>query len=88
MADPQFPEHHDRAVQALINDGWLGEWDTPIEPTDLANGVALVLRIVRDDIVMAWQEGRIEQLLDVEALLNARIATLTMRPTTTGDTTT
>lgn len=77
----------DRAVQALINDGWLGEWDAPIEEWNLRGGAALVMRVMRDDLVMAWQAGEISDLLGAERFLNERIAALTGRPTTTGDTT-
>lgn len=36
------PKHEDPAVQALIDDGWLGEWDYPITVDDLVNAVRLV----------------------------------------------
>lgn len=79
--------HPDRAVRALIDDGWTGEWDWPIGPADLANGAALVIRVIRDDLVMAWQDGRVTTLLDAEKFLNDRITVLSGRPTTSGDTT-
>lgn len=75
---------NDRAVQALIADAWLGEW---VDGHDLSSAVATVLRVVRDDIVMAWQAGEISDLLGAERLLNERIEALTGKPTMTGDTT-
>lgn len=77
----------DRAVQALINDAWEGEWERPVEVDDLTNAVAIVTRHVRDDIVMAWQAGDIRRLADVEEFLNEGIFGLTGRPSVTGDTT-
>lgn len=40
--DEQFPTHEDPAVQKLIDEGWLGEWDQPINVQDLVNAVRLV----------------------------------------------
>lgn len=78
---------NDRAVQALINECWLGEWERPVDGHDLAEAAALVIRVARDDLVMAWQDGQISDLLGAERLLNERIVALTGRPTITGDTT-
>jgi hypothetical protein len=36
------PKHEDPAVQALIDNGWLGTWDWPIEVGDLVEAVRLV----------------------------------------------
>jgi hypothetical protein len=77
----------DRAVRALIADAWLGEWERPVDGHDLSNAVALVLRTIRDDLVMAEQRGEIRRLSDVEEALNERIFNLTGRQTVTGDTT-
>lgn len=77
----------DRAVRALIDAAWLGEWDRPIDGHDLTSCVATVLRVVRDDLVMAWQNGELWDLLGAERFLNERITALTGKPTTTGDTT-
>ncbi len=85
--DEQFPTHPDRAVQALINDGWTGDWGETLKVSDLTGGVALVLRVFRDDLVMAWQNGDVADLLGAEEWMNARIRELTDRPTITGDTT-
>lgn len=73
----------DRAVQALNEMTWAvvpGECDLPA-------AAARVIRVVRDDLIMAWDAGQIRDLLDAERLLNERIVALTGRPTTTGDTT-
>lgn len=40
--DEQFPKHDDPAVQALINDGWLGGWEEPISLWHLEQAVRLV----------------------------------------------
>jgi hypothetical protein len=75
----------DRAVVALR--------ESLYDPIDWRNGVgqektvALILRVVRDDIVLAYQMGRIRSVEDVERALNARITALTGEATTTGDTT-
>jgi hypothetical protein len=69
-----------RAMQALIYDGW------PVTD-ELRDAVALVTRVVRDDLYMAWQAGEIRDLLDVEGFLNSAVAELTGRPAVTGDTT-
>lgn len=55
--DPQFPKHDDPAVNALIQDGWLGHWDSPITVGDLENAVALVRR---SDLHHAGTPARIE----------------------------
>jgi hypothetical protein len=81
------PTHDDRAVQALIDHGWTGEWDWTIGPDDLANGVALVLRTVRDDLILEHLNGRIQTLIQVEDFINARVEKLTGQRTITGDTT-
>ncbi|WBB94145.1 hypothetical protein [Verrucosispora sp. WMMC514] len=51
------PTHPDPAVQALIDNGWLGEWDWPIQVHDLANAVRLVRqadhRAARTDVPAA-----------------------------------
>lgn len=44
MSEDDDPKHDDPAVQALIDDGWLGEWDYPITVQDLVN----VVRMVRE----------------------------------------
>lgn len=73
----------ERAAAELRSTGRYGS-----EAVETATDAAPVIaRIIRDDIVMAWQEGRIADLLDVERMLNERIAALSGRPTTTGDTT-
>ena len=76
-----------RAVQALINDGWTGEWDWAIGPDDIKNGVALVTRVIRDDLYMAWQANEINDLAGAEWLLNQQIEALTGSRSLTGDTT-
>lgn len=76
----------DRAVQALIADGWVGEWDTPITATGIANGVALVLRVVRDDMLAARRAGDLDDITDVSHWLDSRVLALTGRATSTGDT--
>lgn len=80
-------EHNDSAVQALIDDCWEGVWDSPITAHDLANGVALVLRIVRDDIVAARMSGDITDVTDVAHYLDSRVMALTGQQTSPGDTT-
>lgn len=40
--DDESPKHEDPAVQALIDDGWVGEWGYPISVQDLVNAVRLV----------------------------------------------
>lgn len=79
-----MPTHDDRAVQALMDDGWGGNWT--IGPDDLINGVALVLRTVRDDLLLLYVKGQIRTLDEVENYLNARVTALTGRSTVTGDT--
>jgi hypothetical protein len=69
-----------RAMQALIYDGW------PVTD-ELRDAVALVTRVVRDDLYMAWQAGQIRDLNGAEALLNAQIEALTGQRSLTGDTT-
>ena len=53
----------------------------------IADVAPILLRVVRDDLVMAWQAGTISDLLDAEYWLNNRIRALTEQNTTTGDTT-
>lgn len=40
--DDDRPTHIDPAVQALINDSWIGEWERPVTAKDLKNAVRLV----------------------------------------------
>lgn len=56
--DPYDPNqtHDDPAVQVLIHDGWLGEWDAPISVADLENAAKSVRTA---DIV----NGRTESLV-------------------------
>lgn len=77
----------DRIIRELINAGYSGEWDRPVDGWDLGAIAALVLRIARDDFVMAWQDGRVRHVADAERWLNDRIRSLGVGPTTTGDTT-
>lgn len=76
-----------RAVQALIDECWLGEWERPIDGHDLKNAVATVARVLRDDLYMAWQSGQIRDLSGAEEFLNAQIEALIGRRSLTGDTT-
>lgn len=76
----------DRAVQALIANGWAGEWDTSITAADLANGAALVLRYVRDDMLAARRAGDLDDITDVAHWLDSRVMALTGNSTSTGDT--
>jgi hypothetical protein len=78
---------NDRAVQALIDDGWAGEGDTLITDYGLANGVALVLRVVRDDMLAARNAGNLDDITDVAHWLGSRVMELTGQPTSPGDTT-
>jgi hypothetical protein len=62
--------HEDPAVQALINDGWLGEWDYPIEVGDLVNAVAVVRaadgagKVAEDATVAKVRAAILEHSLD------------------------
>jgi hypothetical protein len=77
-----------RAVQALIDDSWLGEWERPIDGHDLKGAVAIVTRVIRDDLYMAWQAGEINDLAGAEWFLNRQIEALVPgRRALTGDTT-
>lgn len=69
-----------RAVQALRETGWL-------DADELKDTVALVTRVVRDDLYMAWQAGQIRDLAGAEWFLNEQIEKLTGRRSPTGDTT-
>lgn len=77
----------DRIVEFLTRENGLAEH------TSREADVAVVLRCVRDDIVMAWQRGELRGIPDVEVWLNRRIdalladAPLDARFTITGDTT-
>ena len=77
----------DRAVQALIDAAWKGQWDSPITDEDLAQGVAIVARVLRDDIAMAWINGDISTVVQVEQFLNRRIQSLVGGSPVTGDST-
>lgn len=66
-----------RAVQALTSQPWLPDWET----------VALVTRVIRDDLYMAWQANEINDLAGAEWFLNRQIEALTGRHSLTGDTT-
>lgn len=83
-------EHTKRAVDAVIGD-LLTNGDGAVDALtigDLRRTVALVTRYVRDDIVMAYQRDDVRDVLDVEGLLNQRVAALEPdRYTITGDTT-
>lgn len=40
--DEEPPKHDDPAVQALIDDGWLGDWEEPITLWHLEQAARLV----------------------------------------------
>jgi primase-polymerase (primpol)-like protein len=46
--DPE-QQHPDPAVQALIDDGWLGDWTDPVTVADLEHAVALVRKADGND---------------------------------------
>jgi hypothetical protein len=71
---------NNRAVRALIYDGWPST-------DELTDAVALVTRVIRDDLYMAWQANEIRDLAGAEWFLNAQIEALTGRRSLTGDTT-
>lgn len=76
----------DRAVQALLDENWplAGEFASN---ADLAEAVSIALRVIRDDMYIAYQAGQVRSVEDVEAYLNLRIKRLSGASTNTGDTT-
>lgn len=90
----EIPEM-DRAVRALFDfvDSPAPEdaTYTAEDVTEASGAVAVVLRVIRDDMATAEQDGSLtvegHSLIAMERYLNTRIRSLTGQDTTTGDTT-
>jgi hypothetical protein len=79
-----------RIMQVLVHNGWETAIDrsAPNPNEELADIAALVIRTLRDDIMMASQSGQINLSRDLETYLNRYVQRLSGQNTVTGDSTT